>query len=102
MPYGLRYSPEALIDLKRLRSHDRAAILGQIQRLLTVNPALESQARIKMLRPPAPTRYRLRVGAFRVFYNVRGNEVFVVRVMAKVEAEASRPEEQNGDREDQP
>jgi mRNA-degrading endonuclease RelE of RelBE toxin-antitoxin system len=86
MPYGLRYSPEALNVLKRLSGHDRAAILAQIQRHLTVNPTLESQARVKKLREPAPTEYRLRVGGFRVFYNVRGNDVFIVRVIAKDEA----------------
>ena len=100
MPYRLRYSPEALNDLKRVRSHDRAAILDQIQRLLTVNPTLESQARIKKLREPAPTQYRLRVGEIRVFYNVKGNDVFIVRVTAKEEAGSYDPGEQDGNRKD--
>jgi len=100
MPYGLRYSQEALDALKRLRSHDRAAILDQIQRYLTVNPILDSRARIKKLHQPPPTQYRLRVGEFRVFYNVKGNDVFIVRVMAKADAGSYDPEGQNGNRKD--
>jgi mRNA interferase RelE/StbE len=86
MPYELRYSPEAAEGLKRLRSADRAAIIGAIEQILAVNPMLESKARVKRLRQPAPAEYRLRVGQFRVFYNVGEGHVRIVRILPKEEA----------------
>ena len=70
MPYEIRYSNEAVEQLKKLRVFDRTAILDQIEQVLGVNPTIVSKSRVKQLREPAPTQYRLRVGEFRVFYNV--------------------------------
>jgi mRNA-degrading endonuclease RelE of RelBE toxin-antitoxin system len=87
MRYAIRYSQEALTSLKQLRPYDRAAILGSIDRVLTANPTLPSKARIKRLRQPAPTQYRLRVGDFRVLYDVDGQIVKVVFILSKEDAE---------------
>ena len=70
MQYEIRYSEEGVEQLKRLRAFDRTAILDQIEQVLGVNPTLVSKARIKLLRQPAPTQYRMRVGEFRIFYDV--------------------------------
>jgi mRNA interferase RelE/StbE len=86
MPYEIRYSDVALEQLRRLRAFDRAAILDQIEQVLAVNPALESKARVKKLRQPAPTQYRLRVGEFRVFYDIEGEVVLIIQVLSKEEA----------------
>jgi mRNA-degrading endonuclease RelE of RelBE toxin-antitoxin system len=83
MPYEIRYSNEAVQQLKKLRAYDRTAILDQIEQVLKVNPAIVSKARIKQLRDPAPTQYRLRVGEFRVFYDVAEDVVFVIQVLSK-------------------
>src|SRR5713226_5315524 len=83
MPYRIRLSPQAITDLQGLRPFDRTAIMDQIGRVLSVNPTLESRARIKRLREPAPTQYRLRVADFRVFYDVEEDRVDVVRIMSK-------------------
>ena len=61
----------AVEQLKKLRAFDRAAILDQIEELLTVNPTLESKARVKQLRQPAPTQYRLRAGDYRILLTPR-------------------------------
>lgn len=42
-----------------------------------------SKARIKLLRPPAPTQYRLKVGEYRIFYDVEGQTVNVVEILSK-------------------
>jgi len=55
MPYEIRYSSEAVEQLKRLRVFDRTAILDQIEQILRVNPTVVSKSRIKQLREPAPT-----------------------------------------------
>ena len=86
MPYELRYSDTAVEQLKKFRAFDRTAILDQIERVLGVNPTLESKARVKRLRQPAPTEYRLRVGEFRVFYDVEEQAVYIVQILSRQEA----------------
>jgi mRNA interferase RelE/StbE len=83
MPYEIRYSYEAVEQLKKLRAFDSTAILDQIEHLLRVNPTAVSKSRIKRLREPAPTQYRLRVGEFRVFYDVAEEAVLIIQVLSK-------------------
>lgn len=88
MAYEAIYSDEAVERLKSIRAFDRAAILDQIERILTVNPTLESKARVKLLRQPAPTQYRLRVGEYRMFYEVdqEQEKVYVIQILSKQDA----------------
>jgi mRNA-degrading endonuclease RelE of RelBE toxin-antitoxin system len=83
MPDEIRYSDEAIEQLKGLRAFDRTAILDQIEQILGVNPTIESKARIKRLREPAPSQYRLRAGEFRVFYGVDGQAVLIIQILSK-------------------
>jgi len=85
MPLEVRYSTKAVKQLQRLRAFDRATILDEIEQTLTVNPTLQSKARVKKLRQPAPTQFRLRVEDFRVFYDVDefSNVVNVVQILSK-------------------
>ena len=83
MPYEIRYSNEAVEQLKKLRVFDRTAILDQIEQILRVNPIIVSKSRTKRLREPAPTQYRLRVGEYRVFYDVEEEAVLIIQVLSK-------------------
>jgi mRNA interferase RelE/StbE len=83
MAYEIRYSNEVVEQLKKLRVFDRTVILDQIEQVLTVNPTLVSKSRIKRLREPAPTQYRLRVGEFRVFYDVVEEAVLIIQILSK-------------------
>jgi len=83
MAYEVRYSKESLEQLKKLRAHDRAEIFDQIKRFLTANPTTTSKAKIKRLRQPAPTEYRLRVRDFRVYYDVDQQTVYIVQILSK-------------------
>ena len=83
MAYEIRYSKESLEQLKKLRAHDRAEIFDRIKRFLTTNPTTTSKARIKRLRQPAPTEYRLRVRDFRVYYDVDQQAVYIVQILSK-------------------
>jgi mRNA-degrading endonuclease RelE of RelBE toxin-antitoxin system len=76
-------SSEAVEQLKKLRAFDRTTILDQIEHVLGVNPTFVSKARVKQLREPAPTQFRLRVGEFRVFYDVKEETVLVIRILSK-------------------
>ncbi len=51
-----------------------------------MNPTTTSKARIKRLREPAPTQYRLRVGEFRVLYDVEDETVLVIQVLSKLDS----------------
>jgi mRNA interferase RelE/StbE len=86
MAFEARYSDEAIEQLKNLRAFDRTAVLDQVEQVLLVNPTLESKAKVKRLRQPAPTEYRLRVGEFRVFYNVSGEVVEIAQILSKENA----------------
>ena len=84
MPVEIVYSDEAVQDLKELRAFDRSTVFDQIEQVLAVNPTLESKAKVKRLKEPAPTQYRLRVGEYRVFYDVEEQAVVsVLRILSK-------------------
>ena len=86
MPYEIRYSSEAVEQLKKLRVFDRTAILDQVEQVLGVNPTVVSKSPVKRLHEPAPTQYRLRVGEFRVFYDVDQDAVLIIQVLSKQES----------------
>jgi mRNA interferase RelE/StbE len=83
MPYEVRYSNEAVEQLKQMRAFDRRVILDEIEQVLGVNPTVVSKARVKRLRQPAPTEYRLRVGEFRIFYDVEDGAVLIIQILSK-------------------
>ncbi len=51
-------------------------------------PRRVSKSRIKRLRGLSKPQYRLRVGEIRVFYDVTGDTVEVLAIVAKSEAES--------------
>ena len=67
MPYDLKYTVVALDQLRALRAMDAARIADQSRRILTVNPTLESRARIKRLIRGVVPSYRMRVDDYHVF-----------------------------------
>ncbi len=87
MGYNIELTSEALADLKALRAFDRAAVLDTIERILRAAPTQTGQSRIKRLRGLDSPQYRLRVGEFRVFYDV-AEEVRIYRVLAKSDVDS--------------
>jgi mRNA interferase RelE/StbE len=83
MPYEIRYSNESVEQLKKLRVFDRTAVFDKIEEILSVNPTVVSKSRIKRLREPAPSQYRLRVGEFRIFYDVEEEAVLIIQILSK-------------------
>ena len=70
--YQIQYGPSALDDLDRLPARERAQVLRKIERL---QHGLHGN--IKRLQQ-AQTMYRLRMGDYRVLFDVTG-EVIVIR-----------------------
>lgn len=85
--YGIVLKPSAIRDMDRLRKVDAARIADGMEKHLETEPRRESRSRIKRLRGIRDPDYRLRIGDHRVFYNVVGNRVNVLRVMHKDETQ---------------
>jgi mRNA-degrading endonuclease RelE of RelBE toxin-antitoxin system len=81
--YTIEYAVGAADDLKGLRARDRSRLLDRIEEQLTHEPARETRNRktVAGLEPPWEHRdpvWELRVGEYRVFYDVDEAEVRVV------------------------
>jgi mRNA-degrading endonuclease RelE of RelBE toxin-antitoxin system len=86
MRYEIVLSPEAIEDLKGFHARDRAELKDAMEAHLRSEPTKTSRSRIKRLRGSARPGFRLRVGDFRVFYDVTENEGQVLAVVLKSEA----------------
>lgn len=83
MRYRIILAPEAANDLRRLEAHFRTEVRDAFERHLRQEPTKTSRSRIKRLRGLSRPQYRLRVGEFRVFYDVSGSSVKVLAIIAK-------------------
>jgi mRNA-degrading endonuclease RelE of RelBE toxin-antitoxin system len=87
--FKVRLARGALGDLRRLRAHDRARILDEIERCLVEQPQQPSRNRKELtaLVPPwehVPPVWELRVDDYRVFYDVdAGARAVVVRAVRR-------------------
>jgi mRNA-degrading endonuclease RelE of RelBE toxin-antitoxin system len=87
MVYEITLAPEAVEDLNALKAAVRAAVKNALETHLRHEPTKVSKSRIKRLRGLARPQYRLRVEEIRVFYDVVGDEVEVLAIVPKSEAE---------------
>ncbi len=83
MRYEIVLAPEAVDDLDRLRSTDRAQVRDEIETHLRHEPEKLSKSRIKRLRGIRKPQYRLRVGEIRVFYDVRDGVVEILAIVRR-------------------
>jgi mRNA-degrading endonuclease RelE of RelBE toxin-antitoxin system len=86
MRYRIRIVADADEELRRLPVFYRRQVAQAVRGILGTEPTRESASRIKRLRQPAASVYRLRVGDHRIFYDVTGNEVTVLHVRHKSES----------------
>jgi len=87
MRFEILLSPEAAEDFKELSASDRRAIREALDLHLRYEPTKTSRSRIKRLRGVSRPQFRLRVGDFRVFYDVIGGDVQVLAIVAKAHAD---------------
>lgn len=88
MRFEIRVAVSAERQLLALAAFRRATILAALETHLRHEPAKVSKSRIKRMRGLARPQYRLRVDEFRVFYDIFDQEVQVVAIVAKADAEA--------------
>ena len=79
MRYEVKFVRSADGDVARYAAHERRLILDGIGRYLEVDADVETRRR-KHLRPNPLAPWELRMGAYRVFYEIRDNSV--ARVLA--------------------
>ncbi|HEV2064707.1 MAG TPA: type II toxin-antitoxin system RelE/ParE family toxin [Thermoanaerobaculia bacterium] len=87
MRHEILLAPEALEDLRKLRANLRAEVRAAMEQHLRHEPGKSSKSRIKRLRGLARPQFRLRVGDVRVFYDVRDQQVEVLAIVAKAQAQ---------------
>jgi len=88
MPFAIVLAPQAIEDFKRLKARLRAELRDALETHLRHEPRKTSRSRIKRLRGLRQPQYRLRVGDVRVFYDVSGETVEILAIVAKSEADA--------------
>ena len=77
MVFKIEFSPAARDHVRGLRKRDQRIILDAIARQLSEQPELSTRNR-KRLEANTLAPWELRVGAFRVFYDVKGDPERVV------------------------
>ena len=83
MKYKIILAPDAVNDLKQLRKYDSAAITDKIREHLSHQPEQVSKTLIKRLSGFDKPQYRLRVGDYRVFYDVIDGGVHILAIISK-------------------
>jgi mRNA interferase RelE/StbE len=86
MKYDIILAPEAIEDLNELSANDRATVKAALEIHLRYEPIKISKSRIKRLRGLSKPQYRLRIGKFRVFYDVEKSIVNVLAITSKEES----------------
>lgn len=74
--FQVNFTPDAEQDLRQLRKYDQQQILAAVEAQLLHQPDQETRNR-KRLRPNALAEWELRVGNFRIFYDVNADDSLV-------------------------
>jgi mRNA-degrading endonuclease RelE of RelBE toxin-antitoxin system len=81
-------APDAVEDLRKLRAYERSQVYEALETHLRHQPTQTSRIRIKRLRGLLKPQYRLRVGdEIRVLYDIAGNRVEILAILAKRDVE---------------
>jgi len=72
----IEFTPEAVEDLQSFRKHDQQQIIAAIESQLP-HQAMHASRNRKRLRPNQLAEWELRIGAFRVFYDVDSENALV-------------------------
>jgi len=86
--FSIVLAPEAIEDLRSLKANVRTEVRRALEDHLRHEPRKVSKSRIKRLRGLSKPQYRLRVGEIRVYYDVTGDTVEVLAIVAKSETES--------------
>ena len=88
MRFEIVLAPQAVATFNALPAFDRAVLRDALETHLRHEPAKRSKSRIKPLRGLTRPQYRLRVNDIRVFHDIVEQEVQVLAIVTKAEAQA--------------
>ena len=88
MHFEITLAPSAAVSYRALPAYQRAAVKDALETHLRHEPTKVSKSRIKRLRGLTRPQFRLRVEEVRVFYDVTNEEVQVLAIVTKAQAEA--------------
>jgi mRNA-degrading endonuclease RelE of RelBE toxin-antitoxin system len=77
MAYSIEFSEDAQRQLHQLTARDRAILLDAVEQQLARQPTKVTRKR-KLLQVNPLATWELRVGKFRVFYNVEDEKLIVI------------------------
>ena len=77
MIYKIEITEDAKIDLSFFKVHERKTILRSVKEKLSYEPLKETKNRKKLRNNPVAP-WELRIGSYRVFYEVDNNSVKVI------------------------
>ena len=86
MPFKVALSDDAQADFACLDARWRSAICDAVEAHLRHEPQRTSKSRIKRLQDSDHPQYRLRVDSMRVFYDIEGDHVQILGIVAKEQA----------------
>lgn len=85
--FNINLKQEAARQFKKLKSYYATQIMDALETHLRHEPEKPSKTSIKKLRGRQKTTYRLRVGIYRVFYDVEESTVTITAILHKSETE---------------
>lgn len=90
--FTIQYDPAAVLELRGLARYWQVEVVSAIEQHLLHEPTRVSRSRIKRLDPALVAEFRLRVGDFRVFYNVEVERSVVVIIAIRLKERRTLPE----------
>jgi mRNA-degrading endonuclease RelE of RelBE toxin-antitoxin system len=78
--YEIEFTPEALEDLKSFPKFEQNEIIDGIETQLKYEPTLETRQR-KQLHANDVAQWELRLGKFRVFYNIEEGSIVSIEAV---------------------
>jgi mRNA interferase RelE/StbE len=87
MRFEIRVAQRAERQLLALTAYHRATIRTALETHLRHEPAKLSKSRIKRMRGLMRPQYRLRVGEFRIFYDIVDQEIQIIAIVTKADAD---------------
>ena len=87
MRFEIILAPGAVAGIRALPAYHQRIVTDAIETHLRFEPTKASKSRIKRLRGLNRPQYRLRVDDIRVFYDVTSQEVQILTIVTKAEAQ---------------
>ncbi|MBI5676742.1 MAG: type II toxin-antitoxin system RelE/ParE family toxin [Nitrospirae bacterium] len=81
------FSPQAQREIERLETNDALQLAKDIKSYLETSPLPFGKSRIKKMSGYNPPLYRLRSGDFRAYYKILSDDVIILAVTHKKDAE---------------